>query len=157
MNSKQNQQTQRFCLNRREFLAVSSGCVLGVAARAATGKLPLVDIGTVKDYAEDGISVKFIQDDFFVIRYQGKLFAASTVCPHMGHTLQRDPNDSARIICGRHGSAFDAEGLVTVGPASSGLVRLGIAVNDKGRVIVNPNQEFPQDKWGDSGCFIAVK
>jgi len=146
-------------LNRRQFLVISSGTVLGACgvARAATGKLPLVDIGPLKDFAEDGISVKFIKDDFFVIRHQGRLFAASNVCPHMGHTLQRDPDDPTRIICGRHGSAFDAEGLVTVGPASSGLIRLGIAVNDKGRVVVNPNQEFPQDKWTDKGGSIAVK
>ena len=147
-------------LNRRQFLAVSSGCVLGACggvARATTGKLPLVDIGPLTDFAQDGISEKFINNDFFVIRHQGRLFAASTICPHMSNVLRRDPDDQTRIICSRHGSAFDAEGLATVGPASSGLIRLGIAVNDKGHVVVNPNQEFPQDKWTDKGSSIAVK
>ncbi len=143
-------------LNRRQFLAVGSGCVLGALAVAAADKkkLPTVDIGKLKDYTEDGISEKFTDDDFFVMRHQGKLFAASTTCPHMGKTLRRDPQDATRILCGAHGSTFDGEGMVQVGPATSGLVRLGISVNAEGHVIVDPNKEFPQDKWTEKGCYL---
>ncbi|MCX6906894.1 MAG: Rieske (2Fe-2S) protein [Verrucomicrobia bacterium] len=151
---------RRLAMNRRRFLAVGSGCVLGAlagAGGASTDKLPLVDIGSPKKFSEDGISEEFTKDDFFVIRYQGRLFAASTTCPHMGGILQRDPLDSSRIKCGLHGSVFDGEGLATVGPASSGLVRLGVTVNKEGRVMVNPNQQFPQDKWTDRGCYVEVK
>jgi len=146
-------------ISRRRFLAVGSGCALGAlgAAAADTAKVPTVDIGKLKDFAEDGISVKFTKDDFFVMRYQGKLFAASTTCPHMGNTLRLDPQDATRILCGSHGSTFDGEGMVQVGPATSGLVRLGITVNDAVHVIVNPNKEFPQDKWTDKGCFVEIK
>ena len=152
---------QQHSINRRRFLAIGSGCVLGAwgtaTFAAAAGKLPTVDIGTLKDFAEDGISEKFTAQDFFVIRHQGRLFAASTACPHMGSTLRRDPQDVTRIICGAHGAVFDAEGMVTVGPAASGLVRLGISLKDDGHVMVDPNKEFPQDKWTDKGCYLEVK
>jgi nitrite reductase/ring-hydroxylating ferredoxin subunit len=145
-------------ISRRRFLAAGSGCVLGaLSATAAGGKLPTVDIGKLKDYAEDGISEKFTDDDFFAIRHQGKLFAASTNCPHMGKALRRDPQDATRILCGSHGSTFDGEGMVQVGPATSGLIRLGINVNGDGKVIVDPNKEFPQDKWNEKGCYLEIK
>jgi nitrite reductase/ring-hydroxylating ferredoxin subunit len=161
----QNDTNQQHCpgctghtISRRRFLAAGSGCVLGaLAATAAGGKLPTVDIGKLKDYAEDGISEKFADDDFFVMRYQGKLFAASTSCPHMGKTLRRDPQDATRILCGAHGAMFDGEGLVQVGPATSGLVRLGISVNKDDKVSVDPNKQFPQEKWNDKGCYLDCK
>lgn len=149
-------------ISRRMFLAVGSGCVLGAwgataADSTATAKLPVVDIGTLKDFAEDGISEKFTAHDFFVIRYQDRLFAASTTCPHMGNILRRDPQDATRIVCGTYGSVFDTEGMVVVGPASSGLVRLGIVVNGAGQIVVDPNKEFSQDQWIDKSCYIEIK
>jgi nitrite reductase/ring-hydroxylating ferredoxin subunit len=149
-----------FVINRRRFLAAGSGCVLGawgVAVGATSGKRPLIDIGTLKKFPEDGISEEFTKDDFFVMRYQSKLFAASTTCPHMGGILQRDSQDSTRIKCNLHGSVFDAEGIATVGPASTGLIRFGVAVNKEGHVMVDPNKEFPQDKWTDKSCYVEVK
>jgi nitrite reductase/ring-hydroxylating ferredoxin subunit len=136
------------------------GCILGAwgaAAGAAASKRPLIDIGTLKKFPEDGISEEFTKDDFFVMRYQSKLFAASTTCPHMGGILQRDSQDSTRIKCNLHGSVFDGEGIATVGPASTGLIRFGVAANKEGHVMVDPNKEFPQDKWTDKGCYVEVK
>ncbi|MCX7826132.1 MAG: Rieske 2Fe-2S domain-containing protein [Verrucomicrobiae bacterium] len=128
----------------------------GVAA-AAGGELPTVDIGPLKGFEKDGISEDFIRNDFFVIRYQGRLFAASTTCPHMGGALYRDPNDDRRILCRTHESVFNDEGVATVGPASGGVVRLGISVNKEGRVIVNPNKQFPCDKWDDKGSYVLIE
>jgi nitrite reductase/ring-hydroxylating ferredoxin subunit len=150
----------RPAINRRRFLAAGSGCLLGAwgAQRCvAADKQPPIDIGALKKFSEDGISEEFTKDDFFVMRHQGRLFAAGTTCPHMGGILQRDSQDSTRIKCGLHGSVFDGEGVVMVGPASSGLVRLGVSVNKDGHVMVNPNKEFPQDKWTDKACYIEAK
>lgn len=147
-------------INRRQFLVVGSGCVLGActgATRASTSKWEPVDIGPLKNFTKDSISEDFIKQDFFVIRNSGHLFAASIICPHMSNTLHRDPQDDTRIVCSGHGSMFDAEGAVVSGLASSGLTRFGITVNDKGHVVVNCNQEYPQDKWTDKGCYIEFK
>lgn len=147
-------------IKRRRFILTGSGGVLGalrtMSGTAAEKALP-VDIGAVTKFAEDGISEDFTDRDFFVIRHQGCLFAASTVCPHMENTLSRDPEDPTRITCSGHGSVFDGEGVVMVGPASTGLTRLGITVNKDGHAIVDPNKQFTQDKWTDKGCYIEVE
>lgn len=151
---------RRLSVSQRQFLAAGSGCLLGTLSGvggAPAAKLPSVDIGPLKSFTQEGISEDFIRSDFFVIRHQDRLFAVSTTCPHMGNTLQRDPLDATRIKCGGHGSVFDGEGVVMVGPAWSGLTRLGISVDGKGHVVVNPNKEFPQDKWTEKGCFLVVK
>ncbi len=151
---------RRLVLDRRRFLAFSSGCIVG-ALGAATGKAAekssSVDIGKLKDFAEDGIAEAFVKNGFFVIRREGRLIAASTICPHQGNMLRRDHDDPGRIICGGHDSAFDSEGKVLVGPATTGLVRLSISVNGEGRVMVNPSEEFPQDNWADKKCSIEIK
>jgi len=147
-------------LNRREFLAVSSGCVLAAVAESAEKpkkKLPPVDIGPLQKFSKDGILEDFTGDGFFVIRHQNQLFAASVKCPHMGHALRVDPNNSKRIICNSHDAVFDPDGTVVVGPASTGLIRYGISVNDKGHVIVDRNVTFPQDKWTNDGSFLFVE
>ncbi|MBM3858424.1 MAG: Rieske (2Fe-2S) protein [Verrucomicrobia bacterium] len=147
-------------LNRREFIAVGSGCVLAAVAKAAEKpqkKLAPVDIGPLEKFSKDGILEEFTGDDFFVIRHQNQLFAASTKCPHMGHALRVDPNNSKRIICGSHDAVFDPDGTVVVGPAATGLIRHGISVNEKGNVIVDRNKKFPQDKWTEDGNSLFVE
>lgn len=151
---------RRQVLDRRRFLAIGSGCVLGALGATtaeAADKSAAVDIGKLKDFAEDGISEAFVKHEFFVIRDDGRLFAASTTCPHKGNSLHKDQDDSSRIVCDGHGSTFNASGTVAIGPATSGLVRLGIAVNAEGHVIVNPREEFPQDNWSDAKSYIDVK
>ena len=148
-------------INRRRFLAVGSGCCPWRIGRLKparpTAKRNWWISERLTRFSEEGISEEFTKDNFFVIRYQDRLFAASTTCPHMGNPLQRDPQDVKRITCGIHGSVFDGEGVATVGPASSGLIRLGITVNKEGHVMVNPVKEFPQDKWTDKACYVEVK
>jgi nitrite reductase/ring-hydroxylating ferredoxin subunit len=150
----------RLVLDRRRFLSISSGCVLGAlggTTSEAADKAATVDIGKLADFSEDGISEAFVKHDFFVIRNEGRLFAVSTTCPHKGNVLHKDPEDSSRIVCEGHGSTFNASGKVAVGPASTGLVRLGISVNGEGHVIVNPTEEFPEDNWTDRQSSIEVK
>jgi len=61
-------------INRRQFIAIGSGCVvgaaLGKAAEKPKKKLEPVDIGPLKNYSKDGITDNFADTDgFFVIRY----------------------------------------------------------------------------------------
>lgn len=146
-------------LSRRNFVALASGCLLCSAgarrASAATDKP--IDIGEIKDWPKDEISEKFVQHDFFVIRYGGRLFAATAICPHKANYLLLDPQNPDRIVCSGHDSTFTPEGIPTGGPARSALVRYGISVNDKGRVIVDMSREFPKVQWEDKASYIAVK
>lgn len=147
-------------LSRRRFFAVGSGYAIGClcgARLAAAAETQTIDIGALNGFSEDGISEEFIKQGFFVIRHEGRLFAASATCPHKGNELRRDAADPGQIVCEGHGSTFDAAGNVAIGPATTGLVRLGIAVNDKGHVIVEPGKEFPQDDWSDKSSYLEIK
>ena len=144
---------------RRTFLSLATGCLvcgaLGIpAARAGTDR-PF-DVGTVKDYPRDEISEKFIQYDVFIIRNRNKLFACTAVCPHKANYLLRSPQKPGLITCSGHNSDFTPEGIPTGGPARRALVRYGIAVNEKGRVIVDTAREFPQAQWEDKASFVPI-
>lgn len=147
-------------LNRRRFLAFTSGCFLGVAGgatQAVAGAFKPIDVGALKDYPRDGISEKFVQNNFFVIRNRGRLYATIATCPHKGNYLLLNPKDATRIICSGHDSVFNADGLYVSGKARGSLARLGITLSPQGRVLVDTNREFPQPQWNDKASFVAVR
>ena len=146
-------------LDRRRFLALASGCLLGSSAgtpvaRASTDRP--IDVGPITDYKKDEISEKFIQHDIFVIRHRGKLFASAAVCPHKGNCLMLDARNSSRIICSGHSANFTPEGIPQGGPVRRALVRFGISVNDKGRVMVDPSRTFQPAQWEDKSSYLPV-
>jgi nitrite reductase/ring-hydroxylating ferredoxin subunit len=145
---------------RRQFLALTSGCLLcgaaGMApARAATDRP--IEIGTMADYPKDVISEKYIQHDIFVIRHQGKVFACTAVCPHKASFLLLDPKDPTRIICSSHDWKFTPEGLPLRPPARRPLVRYAIAVKENDRIWVDTSRQFQPAQWDDAACFLGVK
>lgn len=143
-------------ITRRHFCALAAGCACGASQAPAVGGSP-VDVGTFADFKKDMISETFVQHDFFVVRNKGRMFAMIATCPHRGGILLVDAQNSKRIVCSNHNAVFTAEGLPTEGPVREGLARLGISVNDKGRIIVDPNRLFPEAEWGDKASSIAVK
>lgn len=156
----------RRALSRRRFLAISTcGCACAAGRAEGAGDpgakpepgLKPVDIGAPSEFPKDGISEKFGEHEFFVIRQYGRLYATTSICSHMGNPLLVDPEDDTRIICSGHESVFDADGRVVVGPASHSLVRLGVALNDEGHILVNPGRKFPEDKWEEKGSYLAIE
>lgn len=145
-------------VNRRRFLALTSGCLLagGATVRAAGGKLRQVDAGTLKDLTKDGISEGYTTDNFFLIRHEGKIFATIATCPHKGNFLLRDSKNPDRIICSGHDSEFNAEGVPVAGRVKKGLTRFGITISDKGRILVTPDQKFEQKDWAKKGSFLPA-
>jgi thiosulfate dehydrogenase (quinone) large subunit len=76
-------------------------------------------------------------DPSIVIRPSaGRFVAFDAVCPHAGCTVGYDPSAKV-IICPCHGSQFNARtGAVEVGPAPTGLKKLGIAEGPNGQLYV---------------------
>ena len=76
-------------------------------------------------------------DPSIVIRPSSSTFVAfDAVCPHAGCTVGYDPS-AKLIICPCHGSQFNAStGAVEVGPAPTGLKKLGIAEGPNGQLYV---------------------
>lgn len=147
-------------IGRRRFLALACcGCACGAgrASRILASEAKPVDIGVPSDFPRDGISDSFTGQDFFVIRRDGRLYATTAICSHMGEPLLRDSQDDTRIKCSGHESVFDNEGRVLVGPATQGLARLGIALNAEGHIFVDPARSFPEGKWEEKGSYLEVK
>lgn len=155
-------------LNRRSFVAltVAAGvCACDCAANAEPGDgkgpkrdqpvPPTVDIGTLEDFATDGVYDKFAPPaKVLVIRNAGKLYASSARCTHKGCTLKLKSSTELRCPC--HQSTFDINGVPTGGPAKVSLVRYALKVNDEKHIIVNTKQSFAEKDWEKPGASIQI-
>jgi Rieske Fe-S protein len=66
----------------------------------------------------------------------GTFVAFDAVCPHAGCTVGYDPAQQV-IACPCHGSQFNAgTGAVEIGPATSGLKKLGITKGPNGQLYI---------------------
>src|SRR5439155_4683748 len=114
--------------NRREF-------VIGTIASTACGSLascaglppavePIepgpVDVGTSRDYPNDGINTRWAESHgFYVVRQAGRLFAVASICTHRRCLIKpRDRRGPLEFACPCHGSRFAGAGTVLKGPAS---------------------------------------
>lgn len=152
---------KRAALTRRKFVCVSCGCglaVSGMASRAHAAWGDPIEIGSLSSFTQDEISEKFIQSSFFVIRHNGRLYAATASCPHEQNSLYVNTQNPQEILCSGHQTAFDPEGKpFPGGRTQEGLVRFGIAVDDRGMVRVDTNKRFTQEQWEEAGSYIALK
>lgn len=111
-----------------------------------------VDVGPLAGFAAERVYDAWAASHgFFVVRRGDRLYAPSASCTHQGAPLVARKD---RILCARHGSAFDAAGEVKKGPASVPLPRRGIALDGRGHVIVDSSLSYPHDRWGEAGSFL---
>jgi thiosulfate dehydrogenase [quinone] large subunit len=98
----------------------------------AVGPARDVPVGQAASFADPATG-----DPSIVIRPSaGRFVAFDAVCPHAGCTVGYDPSAKV-IICPCHGSQFNARtGAVEVGPAPTGLKKLGIAEGPNGQLYV---------------------
>ena len=126
------------CINRRRFImlsvAAAACCSPPNLAFASTKGEKLIDAGPVRDYASNGVYTRFRDLGFFVIRKGSKLVVLSAICTHKKCKLTAEADRS--FYCDCHGSTFDPEGKVTVGPAKRDLPVLPSFTNEKGHLMV---------------------
>jgi thiosulfate dehydrogenase [quinone] large subunit len=98
----------------------------------AVGPARDVPVGQAASFTDPGTG-----DPSIVIRPSSGTFVAfDAVCPHAGCTVGYDPSAKV-IICPCHGSQFNSStGAVEVGPAPTGLTKLGIAEGPNGQLYV---------------------
>jgi Rieske Fe-S protein len=70
-------------------------------------------------------------------------FAMTAVCTHLG-CLTRYEKEQGRIFCPCHGSRFQMDGHVAVGPAPRPLPRLALTLED-GVLVVDASQTVEAD------------
>ena len=162
---------------RRVFLVswLSDSLVLGWTAFAAS--MAAMTLGTLRflipnvlaeppskfkagypDSFEEGKVVERYKDqNTWIVRNEGVIYALSTTCTHLGCTpnwLERE----GKFKCPCHGSGFYITGINFEGPAPRPLERWAVRVGDDGQIVVDKSRKFQQERgeWSNPDSFIKV-
>jgi cytochrome b6-f complex iron-sulfur subunit len=116
-----------------------------------------IKVGFPGDFEEGKVVERFKDQNTWIVRYQGNLFALSTTCTHLGCT----PNwleQANKFKCPCHGSGFYITGINFEGPAPRPLERWGISIGEDGQVLVDKAKKFQQElgQWDNPESFIKV-
>ena len=82
-----------------------------------------MNVGKVSDFP-DGAIKPFTLDgeDIAIVNSEGRFYAFSNECTHVGASLAEGYVAGAQVVCGRHGSVFDMiTGNRVEGPADDAL------------------------------------
>ena len=111
-----------------------------------------------KDLYEEGKVIdKYKDQNAWIVRNGGIIYALSTTCTHLGCTpnwLEREE----KFKCPCHGSGFKITGINFEGPAPRPLERWAVAVGEDGQLVVDKSKKFQQERgeWTNSESFIKV-
>jgi cytochrome b6-f complex iron-sulfur subunit len=116
-----------------------------------------VKVGLPENYEEGKVVEKYKDQNIWVVRNEGKIYALSTTCTHLGCT----PNwleSAAKFKCPCHGSGFYITGINFEGPAPRPLERWGLYVGDDGQLVVDKSKKFQQERgeWTNQESYINV-
>src|SRR5579871_788256 len=116
-----------------------------------------VKAGFPDQYEEGKVVDRFKDQNFWVVRYQGIIYALSTTCTHLGCTpnwLEREE----KFKCPCHGSGFKITGVNFEGPAPRPLERWAVFVGEDGQIVVDKSKKFQQERgeWTNPESFIKV-
>jgi cytochrome b6-f complex iron-sulfur subunit len=116
-----------------------------------------VKIGFKDQYEEGKVVDRYKDANFWVVRYQGVLYALSTTCTHLGCT----PNwleSAGKFKCPCHGSGFYITGVNFEGPAPRPLERWAIFEGEDGQLVVDKSKKFQKElgQWDNTESYIKV-
>src|ERR1700722_11351263 len=146
---------ERNDMNRRDFVAraavvatvaLCGGSIVRCALADDSAPLPTYTIGSLTDYANDGVfDTQKAAHKIIVSREGGKLYVMTDICTHRGGKLNLDPKNPGHLVCPLHHAQFDGAGKVLKGPAKKPLVRYGVSADSSGVLTVDPNKVFDND------------
>ncbi|MBY0526271.1 MAG: ubiquinol-cytochrome c reductase iron-sulfur subunit [Gemmataceae bacterium] len=162
---------------RRGVLLALFGSWFAVAWLAMTAAVGGMVLGTVRflfpnvlseppskfkvglpDQFEDGKVVERFKDqNTWIVKYNGIIYALSTTCTHLGCT----PNwleSAQKFKCPCHGSGFKITGVNFEGPAPRPLERWGLSVGEDGQLVVDKSKKFQKElgQWDSSESYVKV-
>jgi cytochrome b6-f complex iron-sulfur subunit len=116
-----------------------------------------VRAGPKDQYEEGKVVERFKDQNFWIVRYQGLIYALSTTCTHLGCTpnwLEREE----KFKCPCHGSGFKITGINFEGPAPRPLERWGVSVGEDGDIVVDKSKKFQWERgeWDNPESFIVA-
>lgn len=86
----------------------------------------VVEAGTVAEYPEMTVRY-FLNGRFYMVSYQGSLFALYQKCPHLGCRVPFC-DSSKQFECPCHGSVFNVIGEYSEGPSPRGMDRFAVSI-----------------------------
>jgi cytochrome b6-f complex iron-sulfur subunit len=115
-----------------------------------------VRVGPPGDFEDGKVTDKFKDRNIWIVRYQGKIFALSTTCTHLGCTPNWLEADQ-KFKCPCHGSGFYITGVNFEGPAPRPLERWAIGEED-GQLVVDKSKKFQSElgQWDNPESYFKT-
>jgi Rieske Fe-S protein len=135
-------------LSRRKLLLVGGGVVCAHAIGCGGGGAPIVlpkeiPAGNSSDLTAGSIRV-VSASPVAVARDNFGIYALSLVCTHESCDIRGRGSIAFNMIhCGCHGSEFNGQGTVLVGPANRPLPHLLVTADAAGALTVHGDTEVP--------------
>ena len=116
-----------------------------------------VKVGDPRNFEEGKVTDNFKDRNMWVVRYQGKIYALSTTCTHLGCTPNWLEADK-KFKCPCHGSGFYITGVNFEGPAPRPLERWAVSIGDDGQIVVDKSRKFQRElgQWDNPDSYIKV-
>jgi cytochrome b6-f complex iron-sulfur subunit len=113
--------------------------------------------GLPDNYEDNKVVDRYKDQNAWIVRHNGIIYALSTTCTHLGCTpnwLEREN----KFKCPCHGSGFYITGINFEGPAPRPLERWGVSIGDDGQIVVDKSKKFQQERgeWTNPESFIKV-
>ncbi len=142
------------------FIATMTGWVLGSVRFLYPNVLSeppsKVRVGPPNKFEDGKVTDEFKDRNIWVVRYQGKIYALSTTCTHLGCTPNWLEADK-KFKCPCHGSGFYITGVNFEGPAPRPLERWAIGEED-GQLVVDKSKKFQSElgQWDNPESFFKL-
>ncbi len=153
--------TSSFAIAWASFTAAIAGMTLGTVRFLYPNVLSeppsKVRVGDPSNFEEGKVSDAFKDRNMWVIRYQGKIYALSTTCTHLGCTPNWLEADK-KFKCPCHGSGFYITGINFEGPAPRPLERWALSLDETGQIVVDKSRKFQRElgQWDNPDSYIKV-
>lgn len=153
--------TSPFTIAWAAFTATMAGWTLGSARFLFPNVLSeppsKVKVGDPRNFEEGKVTDNFKDRNMWVVRYQGKIYALSTTCTHLGCTPNWLEADK-KFKCPCHGSGFYITGVNFEGPAPRPLERWALSIGDDGQIVVDKSRKFQKElgQWDNPDSYIKV-
>ena len=139
------------------LLAMTLGTVRFLFPNVLSEPPSRVKVGFPDQFEEGKVVERFKDQNIWVVRHNGLIYALSTTCTHLGCTpnwLEREE----KFKCPCHGSGFKITGINFEGPAPRPLERWAVSIGDDGQIVVDMSRKFQQERgeWNNPESFIKV-
>lgn len=116
-----------------------------------------VKVGFPDNYEDGKVVERYKDQNIWVVRNHGVIYALSTTCTHLGCTPQWLEREQ-KFKCPCHGSGFYISGINFEGPAPRPLERWAVSIGDDGQLVVDKSRKFQQERgeWTNQDSYIKV-